>query len=173
MPTDSRGPQPNTSILMKYWSPSELIWIKVNTDGTMPFNDDNASIGGVFRDTDGKWLCGYSMRMGKETVFHIEVRATLEGLRIAWEKGYRQLKVEYDNAFLVETFVAGSANSNNLVELRLINGFLKQDWKIRIRHISRSQNMVVDRMAKCVYYNPLGLILFEDPSISIQDILES
>ncbi|MBA0548636.1 hypothetical protein Golob_019724 [Gossypium lobatum] len=86
---DSWGPQPNTLVLMKYWSLPEQGWIKVNTDGAMPFNDDNASIGRVFRDLDGKWLYGYSMRMDKETIFCIEARAILEGLHIAWQKVYR------------------------------------------------------------------------------------
>lgn len=32
--------------------------------------------------------------------------------------------------------------------------------------------MIVNQMAKCVYYNELGLMLFEDPLISIQEILQ-
>ncbi|MFQ6641389.1 hypothetical protein Gotur_016493, partial [Gossypium turneri] len=69
------------------------------------------------------------------TVFHIEARAILEGLRIAWEKGYRQLEIDCDNALLVESVLTGSAASSNLVELRVINVYLKKNWKTRICHI--------------------------------------
>ncbi|MBA0746811.1 hypothetical protein Gogos_009294, partial [Gossypium gossypioides] len=94
------------------------------------------------------WLCGYSLKVSKETVFHIEARAILEGLRVAWEKGYRQLEIECNNALLVESVLTGSATSSNL-------------------------NMAADRMAKCTYDNQFGLKLFEDPPISVQEILQS
>ncbi|MBA0744342.1 hypothetical protein Gogos_006970, partial [Gossypium gossypioides] len=83
----------------------------MNSDGAMSMTDDNTSIGGLFRDVDGHWLCGYSLKVSKETVFCIEARAILEGLRIAWEKGYRHLEIEHDNALLVESVLSGSAAS--------------------------------------------------------------
>ncbi|KAH1030183.1 hypothetical protein J1N35_040087 [Gossypium stocksii] len=103
----------------------------MNSDGTMSLKDDYASIRGDFRDTNGQWLCGYSLKMSKETVFRIEARVILEGLHITWEKSYRQLEIECDNALLVESFLAGSATNSNLVELRLINGYLNRNWKLR------------------------------------------
>ncbi|MBA0690759.1 hypothetical protein Goari_008418, partial [Gossypium aridum] len=87
-------------------------------------------------------------------------RAILEVLRIAWEKGYRPLEIKCENALLVESVLTGSAASSNLAELRLINVYLKRSWKIRIRYIPRSENMVVDRMAKYTYDNQFGLKLF-------------
>ncbi|KAH1115691.1 hypothetical protein J1N35_009069 [Gossypium stocksii] len=108
----------------------------------------------------------------KRTVFHIEARVILEGLRIAWEKGYRQLEIECDNALLVESVLTRNAANSNLVELRLINVYLKRNWKTRIHHILRSQNMVADQMAKCTYDNEFGLKLFEDPPILVQEILQ-
>ncbi|MFQ6654687.1 hypothetical protein Gotur_025572 [Gossypium turneri] len=107
-------------------------------------NDDNASIGGLFKDVNDDWLCGYSLKVSKETFFRIEARAILIVLRIAWEKGYRQLEIECDNALLVESVFTGSAASSNLAELCLINVYLKRNWKTRICHIPRSQNMAAN-----------------------------
>ncbi|MBA0762166.1 hypothetical protein Gotri_024708, partial [Gossypium trilobum] len=87
------------------------------------------------------------------TVFRVEARVILEGLRIAWEKGYRQLEIECDNTLLVESVLMGSAASSNLVELRLINVYLKRNLNTRICHIPRSQNMPANRIAKCTYKN--------------------
>ncbi|MBA0597257.1 hypothetical protein Gorai_007069, partial [Gossypium raimondii] len=100
-------------------------------------------------------------------------RAILEGLLIAWEKCYRQLEIECNNALLVESVLIGRAASSNVAELRLINCCLKRNWKTRISHILRSQNMVADQMAKFTYDNQIGLKLFEDPLISVQEILLS
>ncbi|KAK5840945.1 hypothetical protein PVK06_009853 [Gossypium arboreum] len=58
----------------------------MNLDGVVSMNDDNVSIGALFRDVNGHWLCRYSLKVSKETLFHIKARAILEGLRIAWEK---------------------------------------------------------------------------------------
>ncbi|KAH1130512.1 hypothetical protein J1N35_001890 [Gossypium stocksii] len=85
------------------WSPSNHGWIKMNSDGAVSMNNDNASIGGLFRDLDSHWLCGYFLKVSKEMVFRIKARAILRGLCIALEKGYRQLEIECDNAVLVES----------------------------------------------------------------------
>lgn len=42
------------------------------------------------------------MTLGKDEVFRIEARPMLEGLRLAWDKGYRQVELELDNALLLE-----------------------------------------------------------------------
>ncbi|KAG8474006.1 hypothetical protein CXB51_034077 [Gossypium anomalum] len=57
------------------------------------------------------------MKVGKDAIFRIEAQAFLEGLHIAWEKGYIQLEVECNNALLVESLLAGSATDSNLAEL--------------------------------------------------------
>ncbi|MBA0701163.1 hypothetical protein Goari_022265 [Gossypium aridum] len=71
--------------------------------------------------------------------------------------------MECDNALLVESILTSSAVSSNLAELCLINGYFRRNWKTRIRHIHRSQDMAADQMAKCTYGNQFGLKLFEDP----------
>ncbi|MBA0727900.1 hypothetical protein Golax_000848, partial [Gossypium laxum] len=45
----------------------------------------------------------------KDVIFKIEARAILEGLCLAWEKGFRHLELECDNAFLVNMSLAGGA----------------------------------------------------------------
>ncbi|MBA0815577.1 hypothetical protein Gohar_000340 [Gossypium harknessii] len=119
--SDSAWPQPNPLVSDTWWSPLEKGWIKHNTDEAMPYISNWASMGGVIRDADARWLCWFSMAVSKETIFRIEARAILEGLPIAWEKGFRQVELECDNAFLVETLLAGGPASSRLVELRLFN----------------------------------------------------
>ncbi|MBA0734830.1 hypothetical protein Gogos_018721 [Gossypium gossypioides] len=41
----------------------------------------------------------------------------LEGLCIAWEKGYKQLELECNNVFLVESSLEGGVANSSLVEL--------------------------------------------------------
>lgn len=106
----------------------------------MSYAEDQASIRGVFRDSKGQWLCGYSWGLHKETIFRIEARVILEGLHIAWKKGFRQLEIECDNPLLVESFLAGNAAFNNIAKLRLIYYYFARDWKTIIFHIPKTRN---------------------------------
>lgn len=130
-----------------------------------------ASIGGVFRDTNVHWLGGYSMRIGKKSIFKIEAWAMLEGLRIAWDKGFTQIELECDNALLVELLLAGWHADNRLVELSLAPQLLSKNWKVRICHIPRSLNEVADHMEIGTVCGLALLQWFEEPSSSMVNLL--
>ncbi|MBA0809907.1 hypothetical protein Gohar_001934 [Gossypium harknessii] len=61
------------------------------------------------------------MRIGKDSIFKIEIRAILEGLNLAWTFDFRQLELECDNTLVVKTILAGGAGTSMLSELRLIS----------------------------------------------------
>ncbi|MBA0686939.1 hypothetical protein Goari_014506 [Gossypium aridum] len=70
------------------WSRPEEGYVKLNADGVVLSSRAHASVGGIIRDTNGVWQCGFSMTIGDGTIFQVEVRATLERLRLAWNKGF-------------------------------------------------------------------------------------
>ncbi|MFQ6627692.1 hypothetical protein Gotur_005723 [Gossypium turneri] len=106
-----------------HWGKAEKGWIKLITNGAFLKSTNIAVIGGVFRDHDGIGKCGFTMRIGKDSVFKTEVRAILESLNLASTFGFRQLELECDNALVVETILVDGVGANMLFELRLINNF--------------------------------------------------
>ncbi|MBA0743215.1 hypothetical protein Gogos_005923 [Gossypium gossypioides] len=100
------------------------------------------------------------MGMGKDTIFNMEARVVLEGLRVAWGRGLRQVEVECDNVLLVESLLIDGSINSRMVELRLIHGILNREWNVRIRHVPRSQNAIIDYMAKFVISGPPSLVVF-------------
>ncbi|MBA0618951.1 hypothetical protein Godav_028210 [Gossypium davidsonii] len=54
----SQGIQSLATTLATCWSPPDHGWIKMNSDGVVSMNDDNASIGGLFKDVNDHWLFG-------------------------------------------------------------------------------------------------------------------
>ncbi|MBA0797550.1 hypothetical protein Gohar_008234, partial [Gossypium harknessii] len=64
----------------------------------------------------------------------------LEGLFLAWDKGFQKVEVECKNALLVELLLFGGGASSSLVELHLLHQALRRKWEIRIRHIPRTLN---------------------------------
>ncbi|MBA0813702.1 hypothetical protein Gohar_027530 [Gossypium harknessii] len=126
----------------------EIGWVKLNTDDVVSLSSYLATIGGVIRDEDGNWLCGYAMILERDEVFRTEARSMLEGLRLAWEKRYRQVELESDNALLVELILSSKLIDSPLMEIRAIHTLLQRNWKVRICHIRRDHNAVTDFIAK-------------------------
>ncbi|KAK5825589.1 hypothetical protein PVK06_020445 [Gossypium arboreum] len=96
-------------------------------DGLCPLCTDSLEIG-----IHAFWDCafaktGYAMSFGNESIFKVETRAMLEGLFLAWDKGFRKVEVESDNALLVELLLSGGGASSSLIELQLLHRVLHQE----------------------------------------------
>ncbi|MBA0842316.1 hypothetical protein Goarm_002147, partial [Gossypium armourianum] len=57
-----------------------------------------------------------SMSIGMANIFQIEARGILEGLKLAWMRGFRQVEVESDNALLIDTIRNDFAKNSNIEE---------------------------------------------------------
>lgn len=109
----------NTKSHLLTWTPLGKGRIKLNSNGAV--SSDGSSIGGVIRDANANWLWGYSLSFGTESFFKVEVRALLKGLNIAWNKGFRKVVVEYDNALLVDLIISDGGANSSLVEVCLLH----------------------------------------------------
>lgn len=69
-------------------------WIKVNCDGPLQSMVKKAAGGGLLRDENGTWILGYGRCLGERSVVQAEAWAMYNGLRIAWEHGYKKVQVE-------------------------------------------------------------------------------
>lgn len=90
----------NAQLNYLYWSAPEVGWIKLNTD--VAVSKSGASMGGSLRDDHANWLWGFHLSLGSDSMFKIEARALLEGLLLAWDKGFKKIIVECDNSLLVD-----------------------------------------------------------------------
>ncbi|MBA0721414.1 hypothetical protein Golax_008959, partial [Gossypium laxum] len=52
----------------------------------------------------------------------------LEGLKLAWAQGFRQVELESDNAWLIDIIQNGLAVGNNCSKIRLILDWCSKDW---------------------------------------------
>ncbi|CAN6545200.1 unnamed protein product [Malus baccata var. baccata] len=83
----SLGISPNPckapSIVPVLWHPPPSSWVKVNTDGLAKGNPGPAACGGVFRDSAGYFLGGYSLCLGHRTSFYAELHAVILAVELA------------------------------------------------------------------------------------------
>ncbi|MBA0769007.1 hypothetical protein Gotri_017775 [Gossypium trilobum] len=142
---------------------------------------------GKKRSTKMQWTTFYSdhnkcwrpprsdwIKIGFTTVFQAEASALLEGLRLAlaWDKGYRKMEVERDNAPLIQFICSGYASRNRLSELRQIQVMYSRNWQLTSKNISREQNRTADLMTRLGRATTSGLCVFYQPPSVLETTLE-
>ncbi|MBA0870082.1 hypothetical protein Goshw_007628 [Gossypium schwendimanii] len=79
-----------------------------------------------------------------DEIFRIEARAIVEGMKLAWLKGYKQVEINCDNVMLIDTIYNEFASISNIAEVRLIHEWCNKDWKVKFRHVLRVSNKVAN-----------------------------
>ena len=65
--------------------------LKLNIDGSALDNLGLAGAGGILRDHQGRWILGFSARVGLATNNMVELATVRQGLAMAWNVGVRLL----------------------------------------------------------------------------------
>ncbi|XP_050238477.2 uncharacterized protein LOC126687968 [Mercurialis annua] len=145
------------------WTPPPTHVLKINSDGAVRLPDNKAASGGIARDSTGSWVFGYSRLIGHCSVLQSELWGALDGLDIAWNKGFRNVILEMDSKLAVDAIAKNrsptNANSNLLNAIRCI---LNQDWQVHICHIHREGNRSADSMASQGFYHNMGLTIYDN-----------
>ncbi|CAN1153736.1 Putative ribonuclease H protein At1g65750, partial [Linum perenne] len=98
-----------------------------------------------------------------------ELRAIVEGMKLAWNKGIRKLRVQTDLKAAV-AMLSKPDNVNNQ-HASLIEQFFElssRDWQVSIHHIYREANCAADHLANLGHSLGLGIHVFEFPDVSLQ-----
>ncbi|MBA0652546.1 hypothetical protein Goklo_019801, partial [Gossypium klotzschianum] len=102
------------------WQQAAAGWINLSVDGSFAYHLSQASIGGVIRDSTGEWLLGFSMKVAGSDVFQVEARAIYEGIKLAWNRGFRCVEVNSDNASsFAEATIEGNRVADGLAKVTL------------------------------------------------------
>lgn len=104
-------------------------------------------------------------------MFKVEAKALLEGLFLAWDKGYHKIEIESDSLLLIETLSSSGGDYSSLVELCMLQQLLRRKWEVCLKHVTQDQNEVADHMAKCGISGGLLLQLFVELPNSIVGLL--
>ncbi|MBA0696658.1 hypothetical protein Goari_003192 [Gossypium aridum] len=118
---------------------------------------------GMLNVDGGEWM---------DEIFKIEARAIVEGMKLAWLKGFKQVEINYDNAMLIDTICNRFASISNIAEVRIIHEWCNKDWKVKFRHVLRGSNKVVDCLVKAAIKKLNQVVLFPVPPQYIIRLLE-
>ncbi|CAN1801051.1 Putative ribonuclease H protein At1g65750 [Linum perenne] len=117
-------------------------------DGSRLAHTGSTAIGGLIRDERGVLAQAFCANIGNCSITRAELKAIVEGMKVAWSLGIRKLSIQSDSRAAIEILMSDSRSSHQhraLVEefhnLRLRN------WEISLLHVYREANYAADYLA--------------------------
>ncbi|MCH88942.1 ribonuclease H protein [Trifolium medium] len=130
------------------WKKTPEGWIKLNCDGACKGGGESSGCGGLFRNSDGRWMKGYIKKIGVCDAFHAELWGMYLGLDMAWKERIPQLIVESDSKVLID-MITDNCKFNGVVPtlVRRIRNLLALNWHVQFCHTWREGNRCADWLA--------------------------
>ncbi|XP_061373767.1 glutathione S-transferase T2-like [Gastrolobium bilobum] len=140
-------------------------YVKINTDGAARGNPGLAACGRVLRNSQGLWLRGYAIRLGRCTAFRAELWGIWHGLKEAWNAGYKHVIIESDSLVAITGLTKGGATVREVRLLSRIRTWIQKDWEVRIYHKYKEENACADWMTNYLldHTDLANQIFFEEP----------
>ena len=155
------------------WGRPEMGWMKLNTDGSSLGNPGSVGGGGVIRDWYGRWVVGFSRKIGVTTSLLAELWAIRDGLMLCIDRNLAMVEVEVDAKAVVD-MLAKSQYSNNAVAplLEDCRYLVSKIPQVRINHCYREANRCADKLARKGANQSLNFILYENPPVDLCEVVE-
>ncbi|MBA0805312.1 hypothetical protein Gohar_004836, partial [Gossypium harknessii] len=147
-------------------------WVYLSTDEAVARHSRYAATGGVVRDHNGNWIVGFTRFLGVCSPFEAEVWSILDGILLLLNKGYRRAIIITDNLKVAHNLADLDLEDSGITVLRRTQRImrLKGEWKVK--HISRNQNLVANRLAKLSLSWKSSLQVINEAPKEIIDLLQ-
>ena len=118
---------------------------EINCDGAFQGNGELVGCGRLFQQPDGKWIKGFSCKVGVYDALHDEVWGLYIELDMASREGLSHLIVERDSKVLVN-MVTTNYKINGVIRslIRYIQKLLRRDWHTQVIHTWLEGNKCAD-----------------------------
>ena len=117
---------------------------KLNSDGACKGNNGISGCGGLFRNSDERWIKGYTKKIGSCDSFHAKIWSLYLALDMAWRDHISYLIVESDSKLLID-MITGNYTIGGVIPtlVRRIHNLLALGWQVQVRHTWREGNKVL------------------------------
>ncbi|OMO65780.1 reverse transcriptase [Corchorus capsularis] len=154
------------------WEKPKEGQVKINTDGSWFQRTNEAAVGGVVRGSCGEWLLGFSQSVGECSIDLAELWGILQGLSLAWSRGFNDIVVESDSATSVDMIKKGvNKNHPHFCIIAAIQDYLSKEWTCQLHYIPREKNFVADWMAKNSSDRHEGIMIYNTPPAGVLNLL--
>ncbi|CAN1130091.1 Putative ribonuclease H protein At1g65750, partial [Linum perenne] len=126
--------------------------ITLNSDGAVDRGTKKASTRGILRSSDGMCLLAYTMNLGYCSITRAEMRGAIEGLKRAWEAGFRRIILQMDSMAAISLLFNGDEiRHQHRMETFEFQDLRRMDWDLVIKHTYREGNHATDFLASIGY----------------------
>ncbi|XP_056175267.1 uncharacterized protein LOC115691638 isoform X3 [Syzygium oleosum] len=166
--------KPNKKVGLLELGCSYRNWVKLNTSGFSRGNTGSAGAGGTVHTSSGNWVLGYSLNLGKWSSLVADLWAIFQGLKLVWDRGYRQVLVVSDSCTALECLKTAPQTSDpNSDLIQSCRDLMSRDWDCNVGHISREKNAAAAWLADHSELYPWGLTELDDPPQELAHILKN
>ncbi|XP_048136012.1 uncharacterized protein LOC115742731 isoform X4 [Rhodamnia argentea] len=146
--------------------------VKLNTSGISRGNASSAGAGGTVHTSSGTWVLGYSLDLGKWSSLAADLWAVFQGLKLVWDRGYRQVLVVSDSSAALKCLkTAPRASDPNIDLIQGCRDLVSRDWDCTLDHISREKNAAAAWLAD--HRSEEVLTVLDDPPQELARILNN
>ena len=158
--------------------------LKLNIDGSAQGNSGLAGGGGVLRDDQGKWVLGYSRKIGRTSSFFAGWRITsfLEEWRTSWflalrdglhlclSKNHLDVEVELDAKIIVDALTTTQQSDQPVSPLVDDCRFLATRFNhIQFKHCYREANKCANGLARKGVTQIDDFFVYDNPPVELEN----
>ncbi|CAL1413103.1 unnamed protein product [Linum trigynum] len=151
------------------WKPPPEGWVQIQADGSVLSPSGGAAAGGLIRDSMGRCRAAYVCNLGHCSITAAELKGAAEGLRLAWDRGFRkvELKIDSTTAIAVMKNCKDDSHRHGLLAQQ-VRVLLDRNWRVRISHVYRECNFAADYLASKGHSVDFGTHMFDvsDPGLT-------
>ncbi|CAI0468391.1 unnamed protein product [Linum tenue] len=151
------------------WRPPPEGWIQVQSDGSVLTPTGKAAAGGLIRDHQGKCHAAFVCNFGVCSITSAELKGAAEGLRLAYNKGYKKVQLNLDSSTAV-AIIKNHKDENHRhgIFANQFNFLLNLDWDVKVEHVYREANFAADFLANRGHLYDFGTHSFDvcDPGLN-------
>ncbi|KAL5787746.1 hypothetical protein ACOSP7_004695 [Xanthoceras sorbifolium] len=146
------------------WVPPRIGCVKLNIDGNRNNISGAIAAVGVVRNHDRQWIKGFVMNKGKGCILEAELWAVFEGLKMAWDGGFRKVQIDSDCLEAISLIQRGCNVNNPLWYLiQECRRLIDSPWCCELSHVYRESNFLADAMAAFGQSLSCCIPSFEEP----------
>uniref|UniRef100_A0A2C9VP12 RNase H type-1 domain-containing protein n=1 Tax=Manihot esculenta TaxID=3983 RepID=A0A2C9VP12_MANES len=130
-------------IITENWCAPNDNFQKLNVDGSWRSLDRKAFGGGVFRNSNGNWITGFTVAFGNSTTLGAEIRTIFERIKFVKRASNENIIIESDCKEVLETIGGRLPPPKDLHHLvQAIRSELLTEQVIVLQHAMRETNQV-------------------------------
>ena len=156
------------------WEKPEVGQFRLNSDGSSLGNLGLAGSGGLIRNGDGDWVCGYAKKIGITTSFVAELQGLRDGILQCLKLHLPTIKIEIDVKSIVDLLnnprAAESVVSTLVDDCRYLISQLP--W-VRVKHYFREANRCADVLARLGSNQASDFHVFRSSLVDVIDFLKA